>query len=113
MPGRANTFATAAALSLLAMAGPAARGAEAEAAGLAGETRAMAFAPPFADAERIRRHLAGAGYRPEGPLRRRGDHVLTEALRQGGRWRLVIDARTGDIVGVRLIGPTVDPARAE
>lgn len=69
--------------------------------------------PDEKEAARLRQRLSAQGYQSEGGFRRRGDNLLTEALRSGGRWRVVVDSRSGEVVGVRLIGPAVDLARSD
>jgi hypothetical protein len=49
------------------------------------------------------RALRTIGFEPAGEPRRRGDHLVVEGRRSGGLWRIVIDVRTGEIVGLRLI----------
>jgi hypothetical protein len=76
----------------------------------ASEARAAAPVPSVpVEAERLRRRLVSQGFEADAPFRQRGDTLLTEARRAGGRWKLVMDARSGEIVGVRLLGPVSGP----
>jgi hypothetical protein len=79
---------------------------------LASQPSRPAAADPV-DSARLRQRLSAQGFQPDGGFRRRGDNLLTDALRSGGRWRVVVDSRSGEVVGVRFIGPVVDLVRSD
>lgn len=49
----------------------------------------------------VRAELHRAGYEVVGETRRKGDLVIVTATRESVSWRLVVDGRTGAIIGQR------------
>jgi hypothetical protein len=56
---------------------------------------------------RIGERLARDGYELVGIPTRKGDLVVLSATRTGTVWRLVIDPRTGGIIGLRPLGSSL------
>jgi uncharacterized iron-regulated membrane protein len=50
---------------------------------------------------RAEARLQRAGFQTIGEARRKGGLIIVEASRGGHAWRLVVDSRTGEIVGQR------------
>lgn len=72
---------------------------------------AALFAAPAAAAEArpFQAQLERAGFALQGEARTRGDLLLVEARRRDMSWLLVIDRRTGTIVGQRPLGGLPPP----
>jgi hypothetical protein len=61
---------------------------------------------PAAARVRLEARLQSQGYAVTGETRRKGDFIILTASRSNAPWRLVVDGRTGEIVGQRLLsGP--------
>jgi hypothetical protein len=52
---------------------------------------------------RLEARLQAQGYTMTGETRRKGEFLIVTANRSNAPWRLVVDGRTGEIVGQRLI----------
>lgn len=52
--------------------------------------------------------LAKSGYRLTGDLRRKGQLISTVAERDGATWKLVLDGKSGEIIGRRLVATAVN-----
>jgi hypothetical protein len=67
-------------------------------------SEAQARPASVAPEARVTERLARDGYEMVGAPVRKGDLVVLSATRTGTTWRLVIDPRTGGIIGQRPVG---------
>jgi hypothetical protein len=74
---------------------------------------AIATDGAFTSAERARiaARLERENFTLTGELRRKGQLVILVAVQQDVTWRLVLDGRSGDIIGRRPLAETISLAR--
>jgi hypothetical protein len=106
MPSRRLIFAASLAAAMAQP--PAARAAEA-----ATPAPADGLPSAFTEAERTRisERLRREDFLPVGEPRRKGTLVILVAVRQDVPWRLVLDGRSGDIIGRRPMAEAISLAR--
>jgi hypothetical protein len=56
---------------------------------------------------RLESQLSREGFALTGEARRKGDFIIVTASKSNAPWRLVLDGRTGEIIGQRPLGGAI------